>query len=612
MPAPGPPLDTLFFHLRRCAALPYTDGAVSNKPDESPPGFLGELNKRRVLRAVVVYAVVAWGVTEVAATVLPALRLPEWTVTLVVALLALGFPIVAILAWIFDLGPDGVERTPPPDRPGAGRLYILLLVAMTAMLSALLYARFLTDDQTPRAAGGAKTPRVAVLPFTDLSPDGDQAYFTDGFHDELIAQLSRVRGLAVSSRTAVMPYRDVARPLVEIADALHADAIVEGSVRYESGRIRVAATLVDAREDVTLWSDRFDRERSTADIFAIQEEVATRIAVALQGEVGELGNTHAARLPTSSLLAYEQYALGRHHLWRWNYQDLYKAIDFFEAALAADPDFAAAHQGLAWAYAIAGTSYGAMIPSKAYPLARAHGQRAVELEPGLVDAQLVLTDLRSWYDWEFDEAERRLFQLLAEYPDHYGVHLSLAFHLGMMGRHEEALEHIDAALAMTPGDVSVMANAGWRYIAADRCPETLALAEQILAIDDTYDEAYNLRGYCQSMAGDLEAALESLEAGQYAAMRARTLALLGRESEAQAVIDDMLAIRERTGYYPPIQIAQAYLGFGDYDVVFEWLDRAVEARNRNVTLIKTEPVWAPLRDDPRYVELLRRIGLPDD
>ena len=142
-----------------------------------------------------------------------------------------------------------------------------------------------------------------------------------------------------------MPYRDVARPLVEIADALHADAIVEGTVRYESGRVRVAATLVDAREDVTLWTDRFDRERSTADIFAIQEEVATRIANALRGEVGELGNTHAARLPTSSLVAYEQYALGRHHLWRWNYQDLYKAINFFQAALAADPDFAAMFEG---------------------------------------------------------------------------------------------------------------------------------------------------------------------------------------------------------------------------------------------------------------------------
>lgn len=612
MPPPGPPPNTLFSHLRSCAALPYTDGAVSNKPDESPPGFLGELNKRRVLRAVVVYAVVAWGVTEVAATVLPALRLPEWTVTLVVALLALGFPIVAILAWIFDLGPDGVERTPPPDRPGAGRLYILLLVAMTAMLSALLYARFLTDDQTPRAAGGTKTPRVAVLPFTDLSPDGDQAYFTDGFHDELIAQLSRVRGLAVSSRTAVMPYRDVARPLVEIADALHADAIVEGSVRYESGRIRVAATLVDAREDVTLWADRFDRERSTADIFAIQEEVATRIATALQGEVGELGNTHAARLPTSSLEAYEQYALGRHHLWRWNHQDLYKAIEFFKAALAADPDFAAAHQGLAWAYAIAGTSYGGMRPSDAFPLARTHGQRANELDPNLVNAKLVLTDIRIWYDWEFEEAERALLQLLKQHPEHYGIHISLAFYLGMVGRHEEAISHIRMALAAAPGDISVMANAGWRYIAAGRCPEATATAEQILAIDHSYDEAFNLIGHCQAEAGDLEAALESFRAGEYPAMEARMLGLLGRDVEAQAMIDNMLAIRERTGYYPPIQIAQAYLGFDDHDVIFEWLERAVEARNRNVALIKTESMWAPLHDDPRYAELLHRIGLPDD
>ncbi len=323
---------------------------VKNLAEGDTPGssFLGELKQRRVFRVAGLYAVVAWLLTEVAATVFPALRLPDWTVTLVVALLVLGFPVAMVFAWLFDIGPQGIERTDPSHRRSGWLGYGLLLLMSTAVLSTLLYVR---RPASVEDRADSPIPRVAVLPFADLSPGGTQIHFSDGFHDELISQLAEMSGIAVSSRTSVMPYRTAEKSLRDIATELDADVIVEGTIRYMDDRVRFTAQLIDANTDEHLWSERYDRELSTENIFAIQEDVATQIAVALEVQVSDGDRTHLARIPTNSLKAYEQHALGRYHLWRWNQADLARAITFFEQALEYDPDFAEANTGLGWAYA---------------------------------------------------------------------------------------------------------------------------------------------------------------------------------------------------------------------------------------------------------------------
>lgn len=564
-----------------------------------------------MFRVAGIYAAVAWLLTEISSTVFPLLQLPAWSVTLVVALLVLGFPVALVLAWAYDVGPAGMERTPAPDSGRTGWLgYGVLLLVSTAALSALLYYRHApappTDDVAELSVG---PPRVAVLPFADLSPDGDQVYFSDGFHDELISQLSSISGLAVSSRTSVMPYRTVDRPLREIAAELRASAIVEGTVRYMDERVRVTAQLIDASTDDHLWSGQYDRERSTEDIFAIQEEVATEIAQALQIEVSADDRTHLARIPTRSLEAYDAYSLGRYHLWRWNRNDLRKATDFLQQAVAFDPDFADAHAELGWAYAVSATSYGGMPPAEMVPKARASALRATGLDPGLRNARELLLDLRVWYDWQWDGIDDEYRRLIADYPKKAGPRISYAFTLSALGRHEEAVRMIEEAMELYPGAISIKSNAGWRYLYAGRIQESLTVARRALALDASFDEAWNIVGHCQIALGKLDEALESFLVSGNSVMEVFVLGRLGREDEARARIERQIDLIKAGEYVPPFDIATQTLGLRDFDATFEWLGRAVTARNRHLILLNSDPMWEPIRDDPRYAPLIRQVGL---
>ena len=315
--------------------------------------LLHELKRRRVFRVAGIYGIVAWVTAEVADVVFPALQLPDWTITFVIALLLLGFPVAMFFSWVFDIGPQGIERTEPlaeraSGMPSGERIgYIVLLVAAMGALGYLLYPSIggVDEDRTRDS--------IAVLPFADLSEDNSGEYFSEGMSEELLNLLVKVPDLRVAARTSSFAYKGEQVDVRDVARELGVDTVLEGSVRKSQNRVRITAQLIDAETGYHLWSDTYDRELE--DIFAVQDEISAEIVKALKVTLGgtdEETQIMVREAPTSNVEAYQLYLQARHQWKRRGEEPLRKSIELFDQALALDPEFARAYAGLAAAYVV--------------------------------------------------------------------------------------------------------------------------------------------------------------------------------------------------------------------------------------------------------------------
>lgn len=312
--------------------------------------FLRELNKRRVTRVAIAYLVIAWFVLQVADVVVPAVGLPEWAITLVLALLVAGFPLAIVLSWVFDIGPGGIERTSAAS-PGV------------------------QDEALPETQSGIPTLSIAVLPFPDLSAEQDQAYFCDGLTDELISQLAPVPGLRVASRSSSFAFKGQNADLTAAADKLQVAHILEGGVRKDGNRLRISAQLIEVASNTVRWAESYDREQ--CDILAIQQEIAGCILAALELQLG------TARLDgpkTSNPKAYEYYLRGRGYAVYNGKRELELAKSMFDKATRADPGFVDAWVGLAEVTALQAIFMSG--GEEAYQASDRAGRRALKLAPG--------------------------------------------------------------------------------------------------------------------------------------------------------------------------------------------------------------------------------------
>ena len=458
---------------------------------------------------------------------------------------------------------------------------------------------------------------VAVLPFEDISPDGDQAYFSDGMHEEIITRLSRIPTLAVTSRTSVLPYRAVDKSITAIATELGVNLVIEGSVRYSEEQLRITIQLIDAVADEHLWADTYDRPLRVGDIFDIQTDVAEKVAAALQIELD--ANAAAEEvLPTDSLVAYNNYLLGRYHVHRANSQDLKRSIGFFEAAIAEAPDFAAAHVGLGQALSFIGTNYGWLPPDEAFPRAEQEVDEALRLDPDSVAAYSLRGDILAWYRWDWAGAEDAYKTAVDKGAD---FDLGYILLLSALGRHDEATRMIEYAIEVFPRDRWIRSNAAWRFLSAGDPARAKIEAEMAIAIDDSYGDVYAARGWARASLEDIEGALHDLEKNlelnpQSVAAMSDLAAInyrAGNEERARQILDEILAIDVTThsSYY---SVAYVFLTLGDINSTFEWLERGYDARLRGMMFLNVQSAWDPIRDDIRFQDLIRRLDLttPDD
>ncbi|HEY7284535.1 MAG TPA: protein kinase [Vicinamibacterales bacterium] len=518
---------------------------------------------------------------------------------------------------------DALASTPaephaPPNRTPADasrwKWLAGAVVAVAIGFAVLLGVRARsTPAQGAPAASASVIRSIAVLPLQNL---GGGDYFADGMTEALIADLGRTGILDVISRTSVMRFRGSQQPLPEIAKALNVDAIIEGSVLRDKGRVRITAQLIDARTDRHLWANSY--ERDVRDVLALQGEVARAIAQEInvtltrQQEARLVGG----RRPVSEE-ALEAYLQGRFNWNRRGGDSLSKAVDYFDQAIKVDPNYAVAYAGLADSYTLLGTVGGVMRPADAAAKAKEAAQAALRLDDSLGEAHTSLAMQHFWYDWDWAAAEsefKKAISLNRSYPT---AHHWYAIYLSAMGRHDEAVVEIDQALRLDPVAPIIRASRGWIDFHRRRYDASIEEARKALDLDPNFIRAYNYLGmnYLKKNMPD-EAVQAFTEANRLSnsapitrAQLAGAYARLGRTAETHKILSDLL----KPGAYPyvaPADIAAVYVWLGDADRAMEWLQKAYDERSFAMVYLKVHPGYDALRQDPRFLEMLRRLKFP--
>lgn len=580
--------------------------ATVNRSQTSALSFFGELQRRRVVQVAGAYVVVAWVILQLADIVLPELSLPGWTMRLVLVLLVVGFPIALLLAWAYQVTPSGVAQE---SSPSGRRTGVLIAIGGLLIGVGLGSAWWLSKRDGTQPASRSGVTGVAVLPFTDMSRDGDQAYFSDGLHEELLSRLAELGLFRVPSRTSVEVYRKTKKNAREIARELGVDMVLEGSARHSDGNVRVTVQLIDGDADDHIWVEDYDRELSMENLFAIQRELADQIADSLGAELSPEQERRIEQMPTTSLAAYDAYLKGNYHVNQYNPSDLRKAMSYYQRATELDPNFPGAWAGQAFTYVFGATGYGWLEPRDAIAPAKEYAQKALELDPERAKTLSLMGNIHYWYEWDWRTAERYFQRALGSDPRYVGGRLSYAYLLSSRGRHDEALKLIKECIELEPRSATVHANAAWRYLNARQYDRAVEHANTALGNDPRFNDALYARSWALMFSGRAEEALRDLEASDTPAdVLGYALAMSGRTNEAR----DQL---ERIKTPPPgervlpLSAAFVSIGLAEYDDAFEWLERAVQERHRDVLLLDVYEVYDPLRSDPRFDELKERIGL---
>jgi adenylate cyclase len=583
--------------------------------------FFAEMKRRRVGKVAIAYGAVAWAVTEASSVVLPALRVPEWAMTLIVVFLLIGFPIAMVLAWIFDVSPDGIQRTEPlPEMSGPSmrlRLRaaygIAVLVAM-AGLGYLLYERGLG-----RAHAGEPHSSIAVLPFTNLSGDASKDYFSDGMSEELLNLLARVPGLQVAARTSAFAYKGRNVDIREVGKELGVETVLEGSVRQVGDQVRITAQLIDAESGFHLWSETYDRRMK--DIFAVQDEIAQaivdRLKIQLAPEEQQLAQREKA--PTQNLEAYELYLQARAIWKRRGEENLRRAVELYQQALSRDPSFARAHAGLASAYVVLpGYTQEADDEEQYLRMAEQSARQALALDPKIGEAHAVLAQINSSRGNLLD-AESGFFFAISLEPNEPTPHHWYSILLQKVGRLDAALAQARRAYELDPDSPILALNLANTYLTRD--DNDLALRYAQLAQE---------LGLGERASDGIEATV-ALRRGEWDKAKQKMRAETGLPPELRDKVGsfvDALAdpskrpqmVRELRSLDPRVkpqdELLMPYMALQQTDLVFQIMNDSLD-RDRLAWLHSWDLMhaWTPenasFRNDPRFVEVAARIGLLD-
>ena len=482
--------------------------------------FLAELKRRRVFRVMAMYGAVAFVVLQVADIALPGLGLPEWTITLILAFTVLGFPIAIVLAWAFDMTPEGMQRT-EKAAPGeitqivaapAGKRWPVGLAAAGGTALFLIGAWLALGRPGPGATGGLVDPdapveSIAVLPFADLSPEGDQEYFGDGLAEELLDALAKVDGLVVAARTSSFRFKGEEVDIPEVARQLRVQTVLEGSVRRGGDRVRITAQLVNA-DGFHLWSDSYDRSvDQMADLIGVQEEIAQSIvaALSLAPEVGSQLETLVA-LGTDNLEAYNTVLRGRYLMAQRTPRGLASAAEEFEKAIELDPDYARAWADLAMAHNLA-TGWGFSTDSLVERRGAEATARALDLDPTMAQAYTAQGYIYSWIHHDSAAAAdnyARAIELDPRYPTAYHWQGEI---LGDAGHPETGIPYLETARELDPLSPIILTDLAEVLDQAGRWEEADALLEEVLELEPNFAPAFQALSFHATMDNDPDAVL---------------------------------------------------------------------------------------------------------
>jgi len=538
--------------------------------------FFAELKRRRVYSVAVTYAVVAWLLIQVVTQVFPPFEVPNWAERLVIIAIVLGFPIALVFAWIYDITSHGIVRTQEAQRQGRGKTVE-------------------PSHSTDRS--------IAVLPFTDLSPGKDHAYFSDGVAEEILTALAKVDGLRVAARRSSFWFRGKEADLPEIAQRLNVHHVLEGSVRRDGNLVRVAAELIDARNGFTIWSETYEREMHG--IFAVQDEITCSIVDALKLKL-EISPPPRSR----STDAYDLYLQGLFLSDKSTEEALRTSLEFFGRALDKDPRFARAWTGIAKSWLWLADAY--VKPKEAYSNVRAGALNAINLDDGEAEAHVYLAETKRILDWDMRGAEAEYLRALEIDSNSTTSNYFIAAFYAAIGEREKTLTYLSRTAKIDPASlwVSNFACEIYRYFGL--IDQAMAAGERSLQLDPTFLYSEPLLAALYREMGRFDDAIALYKKSQDISGRvpfglAITYAKMNRREEAVEILN--AACASRGGYTPGDAIAHVHVVLNEHEDAMRELQRAYEEHSSSLHFIGIAPEFAPLRSDKRFVSIVERIGL---
>jgi eukaryotic-like serine/threonine-protein kinase len=491
----------------------------------------------------------------------------------------------------------------PADRFPTAAQFGVALATPTTMLSRV---------STSGPYGSIPTS-IAVLPFTNMSPDSEAEYFSDGITEEIINALTRVDSLRVASRTSSFAMKGKGQDIRSIGEQLNASAVLEGSVRKAGNQLRITAQLVNTADGFHLWGERFDREMS--DVFAIQDEISRAIVSTLKVKLGGEPDARLVIPPTEDMEAYTLYLKGRYY-WNKRYEvGLHRGLEFFQAAITKDPGYALAYAGVADSFSVMGF-YGYLPPAIAFGKARAAANQVMLLNPTLADAHFSIGMIALWHDWNWEVAETEFHTALELRPHQAETHIFLSQLSCIRGDFETAIAESKRAIALDPISPLINAMAAWPYYVSGRYAEAVEQCGRALEIDAGFPVALWISALADMEQGEFDRAIDYASKGVGLSQRSTflvgtmgcALARAGRREEAQKAVDE-LGQRGASGYVAPFHCAVIHACLGDTEKTLDELERSFADRTPNLVTIATLPILREVRDLPRAMALRKKMGL---
>jgi TolB-like protein len=572
--------------------------------------FFGELKRRNVYKVAVAYVVAGWALAQGIAQVFPVFDIPNWAVRLMVLAIVIGFPIALVVAWAFELTPQGIKRTEDVDptlsthRPAKRTWMFVVVIGGAISLSLFFLGRYTARNSS--SAFGLPAKSIAVLPLLNESGDPADEYFSDGLSEELIAALAQIKELKVIGRSSSFRFKDRKEETKTIGEKLGVATLLEGTVRKQGERVRIVAELINAADGIELWTRTFDRELK--DIFAVQQEIAAAVASSLKVTLLGPDQRPSANPATKNTEAHNAYLQGHYYFQRRNLEDYRKAVGHYDEAIRLDPDYALAYAERSEAWTLIGDLTGE--GKTAWPKARTDAEKAVAIAPALAEAHAALGWVRFFTEWRFAEGLSELERAKELAPANPTANDLLARVIVYLGRLDEAEKQGRQAVELDPLASAPQNNLARILWYQGKLDEADAVARKAAELQPNSASSRRWQVLVAIRRGDKETALREAQLEPDESYRRFELALAqfarGDRTAADTALADLIANNRGLDY----QIAQVYAVRGEKEKAFEWLQIAFDNHDTGMLALLVDPLLRSLSDDPRYKNLLSRMAFP--
>jgi TolB-like protein len=579
--------------------------------------FFGELKRRNVYKVAVAYAVVGWLLVQVTTQVFPIFEIPNWALRLIVLAIIIGFPIALVLAWAFELTPQGIKHTEDVDlsdkRVSKKRTWIYVTLIGAALSFALFFVGRLSVPNDSASPAVLPEKSIAVLPFENQNRDPDTDYLCDGIPESIINSLSELPKLKVMSRNSVFHYKGKEADAQTVGKELKVQTLLTGRVRQRGDGLTIGVELINAQDNSQMWGQQYNRK--LADVFAVQEEIAKEVSDKLRLKLTGTEKEQLAKRPTENLKAFQYYMQGRAAAQRRTNADLLASVSYYEKALQEDGKYALAYAGLSDAYANLGY-YGSIAPVEGRRKAEEAARKALELDDKLAEAHTALGQIYiAFAPSDFSTGDRELKHAIELNPNLAVAHYNLGLSFIRQGRLDEASAELAKARGLDPIS-SIIARAVVipHYFKRDY-PRAFELLRQANELGPPLSATWEIGLYIKN--GSLDEAFAEIEKAKAARKddplivysTGMAYAAAGKKSEALQKIKELETLAKGT-LSTAHWIAKIYATLNDKEQAFSWLDRGLATGALGV-FYKDEPIWDPIRDDPRFEELVAKLVVPE-